>query len=148
MRKPLALVALMLTALGAARVAPQEAGLTAEIEGLEQKLVAAIGARDLATYDALVADDYVVVTASGAETTKAQVMAAYRSGDRGYRDLRIDEVKVHLYGDTAVLSARTWGFRIEGGTETPNRVRYLRVYARRQGQWKAVSQMSTPVADP
>ena len=30
----------------------------------------------------------------------------------------------------------------------PNRVRYLRVYARRQGQWKAVSQMSTPVADP
>jgi ketosteroid isomerase-like protein len=102
------------------------------LEGLERQLVAAIGARDLTTYDRLVADDYVVVNASGEETTKAQVMARYRSGERGY---------------TAVVSARTDGLRHEGGRDVPNRVRYLRVYARRNAEWRAVAQMSTPMGE-
>ena len=49
-----------------------------------------------------------------------------------------------VYGDTAVVTARTKGFRIEEGREVPNRVRYIRVYARRGGTWKAVSQMAAP----
>jgi ketosteroid isomerase-like protein len=116
-----------------------------EIEQIERRLVAAIAAVDLATYDRLVADDYVVVQASGVEMTKADVMASYRTGARRYKGLVISEVKVHLYGDTAVLSARSSGFRIEGGNEVPNNVRYIRVYVRRQGKWRAVSQMATPI---
>jgi ketosteroid isomerase-like protein len=116
-----------------------------EIEQIERQLVAAISAVDLATYDRLVADDYVVVQASGVEMTKADVMASYRTGARRYKGLVISEVKVHLYGDTAVLSARSSGFRIDGGNEVTNNVRYIRVYARRQGKWQAVSQMATPI---
>jgi ketosteroid isomerase-like protein len=116
-----------------------------EIEQIERQLVAAISAVDLTTYDRLVADDYVVVQASGVEMTKADVMASYRTGARRYKGLVISEVKVHLYGDTAVLSARSSGFRIDGGNEVPNNVRYIRVYARRQGKWRAVSQMATPI---
>lgn len=116
-----------------------------EIERIEQQLVAAIAARDLTTYDRLVADDYVVVNASGAETTKAQVMASYRSGERAYTSLEIAEIKVHVYGDTAVLSARTSGLRRENGKDVPNLVRYIRVYARRNGRWQAVLQMATPL---
>ena len=47
-------------------------------------------------------------------------------------------------GDTAILSARTSGSRVEDGKEAPNIVQYLRVYARRAGRWSAVAQMSTP----
>jgi ketosteroid isomerase-like protein len=116
-----------------------------EIEQIERQLVGAIAAVDLATYDRLVADDYVVVQASGVEMTKADVMASYRTGARRYKGLVISEVKVHLYGDTAVLSARSSGFRSDGGNEVPNNVRYIRVYLRRQGKWRAVSQMATPI---
>jgi homoserine O-acetyltransferase len=116
-----------------------------EVEAIERRLVAAIGARDLAAYDTLVADDYVVVEAAGTVRTKADVMASYRSGERGYRDLRIDEVRSHVFGDTAIVHARTFGRRLEGGQEQVNRVRYVRVYARRSGRWRAVAQMAAPL---
>jgi pimeloyl-ACP methyl ester carboxylesterase/ketosteroid isomerase-like protein len=116
-----------------------------EVERIERRLVAAIGSRDLATYDALVADDYVVIEAAGTLRSKADVMASYRSGERGYRELSIEELRSHVFGDTAVVHARTFGRRVEGGREEANRVRYLRVYARRGGRWQAVAQMSAPL---
>jgi len=116
-----------------------------ELTVLERRLVAAIGARDLKEYDALVAADYVVIEAAGTERTKAQVMESYRSGQRGYRDLKIDELEAHLFGDTAVVHARTSGVRQIDGKEEVNRVRYIRVWARRSGRWQAGAQMSTPL---
>ena len=112
---------------------------------LERRLVAAIGARDLVAYDQLVADDYVVVNADGTERTKADVIASYKAGAQGYRGLEISEVKAHVFGDTGIVHARTLGFRIDGGKETPNRVRYVRVFARRGGRWQAVMQMAQPL---
>jgi ketosteroid isomerase-like protein len=120
----------------------------AAVEALERALVKAIGARDLATYDRLVADDYVVVRANGRESTKAEVIATYRAGQLGYVGLDITDVKTHVFGDTAIVSARTLGMRKEGGAEVPNRVRYIRVFARRQGEWRAVSQMAAPAQEP
>ena len=117
----------------------------AAVEDLERRLVAAIGAQDLAAYDGLVADDYVVIEAAGTVRTKAEIVASYRSGERGYRELRIDEVKAHVFGDTAVVHARTFGRRIREGREEENRVRYVRVYARRGGRWQAVAQMAAPL---
>jgi homoserine O-acetyltransferase len=116
-----------------------------ELKALEQRLVAAIGARDLTAYDGLVAGDYVVIEAAGTVRTKADVMASYRSGERGYRDLRIDEVRAHVFGDTGIVHARTYGRRILDGKEDLNRVRYVRVYARRAGRWQAVAQMAAPL---
>jgi ketosteroid isomerase-like protein len=115
-----------------------------EVEEAERRLIAAISARDLEAYDRLVADDYVVLRAAGNQT-KAQVMADYRAAALEYRGLGIKDVEVRVYGDTAVLSAWTEGTRVEKGRETPNRVRYLRVWHRRAGTWWAVLQMATPV---
>jgi homoserine O-acetyltransferase len=42
-------------------------------------------------------------------------------------------------------AVQTEGTRVEKGRETPNRVRYLRVWHRRDGAWRAVVQMSTPM---
>ena len=117
----------------------------AEVEALERRLVAAIGTRDLETYDSLVAEDYVATRPDGSELTKAQVMASYRSGERGYVGLEIDEVRGRLHGDTGIVTARTRGRRIEDGREIENRVLYARVWARRDGRWQAVAQFSTPL---
>mgnify|MGYP000491076171 CR=1 FL=1 len=131
--------------LGGEALAASRADAAQELEEMERRLVAAISAVDLPAYDRLVADDYVVVQASGQELTKAEVMASYRSGARRYKDLVISEVKAHVFGDTAVVAARTTGLRREGDREVPNNVRYVRVYARRQGRWRAVAQMATPI---
>jgi ketosteroid isomerase-like protein len=130
---------------GATRAADQVAA--AAVERLERELVAAIAAGDLGTYDRIVADDYVAYTTSGDLQTKPQIMASYRTGTRKYFGLAITDVTVRVFGDTAILVARTAGTRIEdGGARVPNLVRYFRVFTKRNGQWRAVMQMVTPLS--
>jgi ketosteroid isomerase-like protein len=118
----------------------------AEVERVERELVAAIAKGDLAAYDRIVADDYVAYTVTGQEVTKPEIMASYREGTRKYMSLSISDVKVRVFGETAILSARTTGTRIEeGSTPVPNVVRYFRVFTRRAGAWRAVMQMVTPL---
>jgi ketosteroid isomerase-like protein len=119
----------------------------AEVAALERELVAAIAKGDLATYDRIVADDYVAFEASGKTSTKAEILASYRSGARKYTNLEIFEVEGRVFGDAAVVSARTKGLRREGDRDVPNRVRYIRVYAKRDGRWRAVTQMAAPAPD-
>ena len=118
-----------------------------QLEKLERELVAAIGRGDLTTYERIVADDYVAFPATGEEATKAEILASYRSGARRYTDLTIFDVKARVFGNTAIVTARTKGFRREADRDVPNRVRYIRVYAKRNGRWRAVAQMAAPVSD-
>jgi ketosteroid isomerase-like protein len=121
-------------------------GVAAEVERVERELVAAIGKGDLATYDRIVADDYVAYTTTGQESTKPEILASYRAGTRKYMSLSISDVKVRVFGDTAILVANTSGTRIEEGkAPEPNTVRYFRVFTRRGGVWRAVMQMVTPL---
>jgi ketosteroid isomerase-like protein len=145
----LAIAAVVVTArtpgtAGAHDRSAAETDVAREIERLEQQLVTAIEAKDFATYQRLVAEDYVAVAAAG-ETTRAQAIATYRSGDLSLPGLKIGDVKVHVYGDTAMISARTFGDRVEKGKTVPNRVRYMRVWMKRQGQWRAIAQMARPL---
>ncbi len=133
------------SAAPAAKPANPTAAAT-EVERVERELVAAIGKGDLATYDRIVADDYVAYTTTGQESTKPEIMAAYRAGTRKYMSLSISDVKVRVFGDTAILVARTSGTRVEEGRPPePNIVRYFRVFTRRGGAWRAVMQMVTPL---
>jgi len=117
-----------------------------EVERVERELVAAIVNADLVTYDRILADDYVAYTVTGQESTKREIMASYRAGTRRYLSLSISDVKVRVFGETAILSARTSGMRVEeGSAPVPNTVRYFRVFTRRNGVWRAVMQMVTPL---
>ena len=136
--------ALLLVLLLPSRPAPAQ-DAAREVERLERDLVAAIGRGDLATYDRIVADDYVAFEASGKTTPKAEILASYRSGARKYTNLEIFDVEGRVFGDAAVVSAKTKGLRREEGRDVPNRVRYVRVYARRDGKWRAVAQMAAVV---
>src|SRR6476659_10295774 len=138
--------ALLLLLLLPARPAPAQ-DAAREVEKLERDLVAAIGRGDLVTYDRIVADDYVAFKASGKTSPKAEILASYRSGARKYTDLTIFDVEGRVFGDTAVVTAKTKGFRREGDKDVPNRVRYIRVYAKRGGQWRAVAQLAAPVPE-
>src|SRR5262249_56603701 len=79
------------------------------------------------------------------EQAGGRASEAYRSGALSLPGLKIGEVKVHVYGDTAMISARTFGDRVEQGKTVPNRVRYMRIWMKRQGQWRAVAQMARPL---
>jgi ketosteroid isomerase-like protein len=142
-RRSLFLVLLSMLAVAGLAAQPKDA--VADVERLERELVAAIAAKDLAAYDRIVADDYVAFDIAGKANTKAEIMAGYRSGARGYTGLEIFDVQGRVFGETGIVSARTKGFRREGDHDVPNNVHYIRVYARRDGRWRAVAQKSAPV---
>ncbi|HEY7111444.1 MAG TPA: nuclear transport factor 2 family protein [Thermoanaerobaculia bacterium] len=146
-RSLLGIVAALAATVAAAGPAPATPGAAREVEALERELVAAIGKGDLATYDRIVADDYVAFEASGKTSPKKDIMESYRSGARRYTNLEIFDVEGRIFGDTAVVSAKTKGLRKEGDRDVPNRVRYIRVFARRDGRWRAVAQMAAPVPE-
>lgn len=133
----------LLLALPGAAAEPKDA--VGDVESLERELVAAIAKTDLKTYDRIVADDYIAFQASGKESTKQEIMASYREGTLRYPGLEIFDVRGRVYGDTAVVSARTKGFRREGDQDVPNNVQYIRVYARRDGRWRAVAQKAAQI---
>jgi ketosteroid isomerase-like protein len=132
-----------------ARAASADDKTAADVERVERELVAAISKADLATYDRIVADDYVAYSDNGATLTKPEIMASYRTGTRKYLALAVSDVSVRVFGDTAIFSGNTSGTRIEnGGKPVPNRVRYFRVFVRRQGQWRAVMQIVQALPAP
>lgn len=137
--------ALLAVALVSPVPTPAQPDAAREVERLEQELVGAIAKGDLATYDRIVADDYVAFEVSGKTSPKAEILASYRSGARRYTDLAIFDVESRVFGDTAVVTAKTKGFRREGDRDVPNRVRYIRIYAKRDGRWRAVAQMAAAI---
>lgn len=87
----------------------------------------------------LLADDYLGISANGTLETKADVLARRRSGSVKITLLDLSDIKIRIYGTTAVVTSKA---DVEGtSTSGPigGRYRYTRVYTERGKQWKIVS---------
>jgi len=119
---------------------PQKHERRHEIDQLEEAWRNAVLNGNSAALDALLADDYMAITASGTLQTKEQALANIRAGRTHFKTLDISDRKVRFYGTTAVVTslAETQGTNAEG--EFSGSYRYTRVYVRdAQGAWKVVS---------
>jgi ketosteroid isomerase-like protein len=110
-----------------------------EIEALEQQWRQAVISNDVTQMDHLLADDYIGISANGTVETKAQALAARKAGTVRIKTLDLNDLKVRVYGDTAVVTSRAELEGINGQSDISGNYRYTRVYNRRFGQWKIVS---------
>ena len=79
--------------------------------------------------------------------TKAQWLANHKPGQSPYDAYDVDDMKIRVYGDTAVVTARTTPKgRDSKGKPITGQYRYLRVWAKRDGQWRAVAFQGTRIA--
>jgi ketosteroid isomerase-like protein len=113
--------------------------LRKEIEGLESEWRQAIIQNNAAVFERLLADDYLGITPSGMLETKADALALRRSGSVKISQLDPSQMKVRVYGDTAVVTSRAEVTGTSGDLDISGEYRYTRVYNRRSGQWKIVS---------
>ena len=112
---------------------------------MEEDLRVAVTKGDMKTYGRIVGDDYVYTNQDALVRTKAQVMSDYDSGNLKYESLKFDEIKVHAYGDTAVVTGRSTTTGKDNGKEFAGQFRYTRVYVKRQGSWQIVATQSTRI---
>lgn len=120
-----------------------------EIDQLEERWRNALLKGDTAAMDALLADDYMAITASGTLQTKDQALANLRNGRTHFTVLDISDRKVRFYGPTALVTslAVVTGTNAQGNFA--GSYRYTRVYVRNlQGEWKIVSFEASKIRDP
>ncbi|HEX7964701.1 MAG TPA: nuclear transport factor 2 family protein [Gammaproteobacteria bacterium] len=111
---------------------------------LEQRWAAAAAARDHAALDAILADDFTDVSWQGKLRSKADALAAPAAPVRMRQTL--SELKVRVYGDTAVVTGLNMAAAVDGSFTT--RIRFTDVFIRHAGTWRAVSAQETPERAP
>jgi len=115
---------------------------------VEEDLRVAISKGDTKAYGRIVGDDYVFTNQDALVRTKAQMVSAYDSGSLKYESVKFDEIKVHAYGDTAVVTGRQTVKAQDNGKDISGQFRYTRVYVKRQGRWQLVATQVTRIPAP
>jgi hypothetical protein len=89
---------------------------------------------DVGHFRALLADDFTGVLADGRVIDKAEFLREAREPPDA-RDLRLHDVIIRVYGETALVGAYVTYLR-SGGAQV--KTRYSTLYARRAGRWAVV----------
>src|SRR5262249_21384866 len=118
-----------------------------EIETLEMQWRDAQLSNNVAVMDKLLADDYIGISASGTIETKPEALALRRAGTLHITALDLNDLKVRIYGDTAVVTSKAELEGTNGAASISGKYRYTRVYNRRYGQWKIVSFEASRIHD-
>ena len=104
--------------------------------------VKAFLACDVARFKTLLADDFRGVLATGRVIDKAEFLRQAKEKPDA-RDLRLHDVVIRIYGDTAMIGGLVTYNRSAGG---PVATRYSTLYLRRTGAWVVVWVQWTRVA--
>jgi ketosteroid isomerase-like protein len=86
---------------------PTSTAAEQEIRGLEEERNRAILNGDAATLERMTADDYTFITLRGELRTKQEIVKGFKSGSFRYDSRTISDVKIRIYGDTAVVTGRS-----------------------------------------
>ena len=123
-----------------------EQNLVNRILELEAKRIAAMVGKDLATLDALLADDLSYTHSSGTTDTKASFLEQIRVNEERHNYLAVDFSDTNVTaipGGAAVLVRGRAEIRLEGIAGYA--VRFLDVWALRDGSWKMVAWQATRI---
>ncbi len=140
------MIVLAFIVAGSALTLGQGGNVEQSIKALTQQLDQAALKGDAATYDKLLADDYISINIFGAASTKAQILENYKSGKTKFEAIDVLDMKVRVYGDTALVNITSNVKGHSGDTDLSGQYRIVRVWVKRKGQWQGVSFQATRVA--
>ena len=110
----------------------------AEVGALDVRYQAAVAANDVAGMDAILADDFVLVTGVGKTYSKKDLLDSARSKAVIYE--RQEEIPgsqtVRVWKDTAVVTARLWLKGTQGGQAFEYQLWFSDTYVRTPSGWR------------
>lgn len=110
---------------------------------LDKKRMHALAQKDIATLNALLADDLVYTHSSARLDTKQSLIGALASGTTVYTAVEPSDVKAQDLGNAVVLTGAARISVISRGNPSSFRVRFTDVYVNKGGQWQMVAWQST-----
>ena len=94
------------------------------------------------------ADDFLGIGPTGVVRNKAQVIADFTSQELTYDSITTADVRVRVYGNTAVETGRSTMFGRDKGRVVPRDNRFTRVWVVRDGRWQLVANHYSPMTAP
>jgi uncharacterized protein (TIGR02246 family) len=123
-------------------------GGTAEqhLKKLTDQVNAAMVKADINALEKLFADDYMGIHGDGSVLTKAQEVEGFKTGAIKYDKVDSQDVKVRVYGNTAVVVALATITNMRFEVQRTGRNRTTRVWVKQKGDWKCVAYQTTRVS--
>jgi ketosteroid isomerase-like protein len=128
----------------------RQAKIERDLMQMEHDWSAAYLSHDVSVVDRIVADDFIGTDGRGIMTDKKQELEDARSENPNRKILSeaIDDLKVRIYGDTAIVNGRTTEKIQSGGKEFVIQYRRTDVFVKRNGRWQCVSFHGSRIIEP
>lgn len=113
-----------------------DAWVTAELHG------------DIAFLEKALADDFIGIGPLGFMLTKQEWLARHQSGDLKYEAFTLDEGKVRVYENAAIVTGRQVQNGAYRGNSMQAQFRTALVFVAQQGQWRLASLQLSTIGQP
>jgi ketosteroid isomerase-like protein len=130
--------------LGSARAQSDEE----QLKKLETDRAAAVVKGDVATLEKQTSDDYTLINMNGQMSGKPQMVNAFKTGQTKHTSDELSDMKVRVYGNTAVITGKADVKGTLGGKDATGQIMFTRVYVKKGGQWQSVAFQQTRVPNP
>jgi ketosteroid isomerase-like protein len=152
MRQTLVIAVLVFSAAASIALAQEQSARTNQNRSVEQvirqldheRIQAQIGANAVAL-DRIYADDFIGIGPSGTVRTKPQVISDFTSGNLKFQSITTEDVRVRVYGNTAVETGRSTMIGQDKGKAVPRDNRFTRVWIKEVGRWRLVANHYSPL---
>jgi ketosteroid isomerase-like protein len=124
------------------------ASVEEELKKLETDRAAAAVKADVATMEKHTADDYTFINMYGRMSDKSQMIDAFKSGQTKLTSDELSDMKVRVYGNTAVLTGKADMSGSLSGKDVHGQVMFTRVWVKKGGTWQSVAFQQTLVSNP
>jgi ketosteroid isomerase-like protein len=111
----------------------------------EQELVDAIMKGDAAPFERAIADNFTFTAPDGSMQNKTQFIADLKSGTLKMESTKNDDMKVQVYGDTAIVTYRSTDKGKYKDFDISGQYRWTDVFVKRNGRWQIVSTQGTRI---
>jgi len=139
----IAVVCLLSLSLAAGQKTSTTGTVEDQIKEREQNWGQATVKEGAAAVDQYEADDIIDTDPSGRVTDKAQDKTDLSSGDLKFQSIELSDLKVHIYGNTAVAAGTSTIKGTYKGQDISGKYRFTDTWVKRNGKWQAVASQST-----
>ena len=124
--------------------------IEAELMQIERDIGQANIRRDKAFFERMEADEFIFTDSGGGITTKTEDVASLDkpAGEFKLVSYEVDEMKVSIYGKTAVVTGRATTISRGKDRGITGKSRFTDVFVKRAGRWQLVAGHSSRIREP
>lgn len=134
-----------ITIIDAQNVLPPMSKAEREVREANEAYDRAIVSRDVKAYESILADNFVSTSFDGTVNDKAGEIDKVKNRDLKFEYGKSDDVRVSLYGNTAVVTGRFTARGFSSGKPFSFVERYTGVFVKQNGKWWLVAEHSSEV---